>query len=168
MYTDSGDITIRKAGLGESYARIIPPDDLAAYTGQAFGLEQVRSELTDADVIYLLALAGDCVCGYAKLVPTRPPPEITAGGAVELKRLYAAAGWTGKGIGTQLIEAALKAAVGAGYRCCWLQVWQGNAGAVRFYRKWDFREIGSRPYAVGQTSETVLLMVRPLNDLTNE
>lgn len=155
-----GELTFRK-----SYADIIPPDDLASYTASAFSPDLIRSEIRDPGTIYLLAALDIDICGYAKFQPTTPPPQITAARPVELMRLYVMPGCTGNRIGSKLIGTGLRAAAAAGYHYCWLRVWQGNKSAIKFYHGWRFDEVGSEPYQVGNAAETVLLMVRTLEDL---
>jgi len=170
-------ISIRRAGtkdasvlsqmgrltFAQSYASIIPAEELASYTSQAFSLEQMGAELGDTEITYLLALAGTGPCGYSKLAPTPPPSAVGDAKPVELARLYVLPEWTGKGIGTMLVREALDAALERDYRSCWLRVWTGNERAIKFYRRWGFREVGSEPYNVGKCSETVLLMIRDLS-----
>lgn len=171
-----GGISIRRAGAGDvhilsqmgrltftqSYASIIPAEELASYTSQAFSLEQVRAELGAEEITYLLALARMEPCGYSKLAPSPPPPVIDGPKPVELTRLYILPEWAAKGIGTMLIKEALDTALEQNYGSCWLRVWTGNERAIRFYLRWGFREIGKEPYNVGRCSETVLLMARLL------
>jgi len=184
MTAESKHISIRRAGakdasvlsqmgkltFTQSYASIIPAEELAIYTSRAFSLEQMGAELGDMEITYLLALAGMRPCGYSKLAPTPPPPAINGPNPVELARLYVLPEWTGKGIGTMLIEKSLAAALEQGCRSCWLRVWTGNERAIRFYHHWGFHEVGSEPYNVGRCSEMVLLMVRDLsrNDLSGK
>ena len=165
--TDDADVLARmgKLTFRKSYADIIPPEDLASYTATAFSPDLIRSEIRDQATIYLLAAVDMNICGYAKLQPTAPPPQITAPRPVELMRLYVMPGFTGNGIGSKLIRTGLIVAAEAHYHSCWLRVWRGNKSAINFYRNWRFGEVGREPYQVGKTSETVLLMVRTLQDL---
>lgn len=179
MYIDPEKVTIRRAAtddagvlariggqtFAQSYADIIPSQDLESYIAGAFDADLIASELMDPRTIYLLAGTDTNICGYAKLQPTPTTTQIGVPDAVELMRLYVVPGYTGNGIGSKLIEAALEAAAAADYRSCWLRVWVGNKQAIRFYHRWKFDEVGSEPYKVGQASETVLLMVRDLHDL---
>jgi GNAT superfamily N-acetyltransferase len=179
MHIDLERVTIRRATTNDadtlsqigaltfrqSYAEIIPPQDLAEYTAHAFSVELMRSELAEPKIIYLLATFSLETCAYAKLEPTPPPPQIKTARPVELMRLYAMPERTGKGIGTKLIQASLKAAVQAGYRSCWLRVWRGNTRAIKFYHNWGFGRVGHETYFVGRASETVMLMSRSLEDL---
>lgn len=176
MTAESKRISIRRAGtkdarvlsqMGEltfaqSYASILPAEELASYTSQAFSLAQVGAELGEAEITYLLALAGTKPCGYSKLAPSPAPAAVGNTKPVELTRLYILPEWVGKGIGTMLIEKTLAAALERGYRSCWLRVWTGNERAIDFYHRWGFREVGSEPYNVGKCSRTVLLMMRNL------
>ena len=147
----------------QSYASIIPAEELTSYTSRAFSLEQMGAELGAAEITYLLALVKTRPCGYSKLAPTPPPPAVGDAKSVELTRLYVLPEWAGKGIGTMLIKEALDAALERGHYSCWLRVWTGNERAIRFYHHWGFREVGSEPYNVGKCSETVLLMIRDLS-----
>jgi ribosomal protein S18 acetylase RimI-like enzyme len=179
MDADSTEIAIRRptpqdaevlAQMGEatfarSYECVISPKDLADYTADAFSVDQIRAELNNPAIIYFLATCKTTPCGYAKLEPTPLPGGIDMPKPIDLARLYASLGWTGKGIGTKLTEAGLEAAVGAGYQSCWLRVWDKNERAIEFYRRWGFSTAGAEPYFVGQNSETVLIMTRPLTDL---
>ena len=153
-----------KATFSRSYECVIPPKDLADYTADAFGVDRIRAELNNPAIIYFLATCKNSPCGYAKLEPTPLPGGIDMPKPIELARLYASLGWMGKGIGTKLIEAGLEAAVQTGYRSCWLRVWDKNEWAIEFYRRWGFSKAGAEPYFVGQTSEPVIIMTRPMAD----
>jgi ribosomal protein S18 acetylase RimI-like enzyme len=159
VLSDIGERTFTR-----SYASTIPQEELAGYTGRAFNVEQLKSELTVTSIVYLLATVETTPCGYAKLEPTTPPLQIDCSSPIELVRLYVLPEWIGRGIGTKLIKKSLDAALEGGYRSCWLRVWDGNERAIMFYRNWGFREVGSQPYYVGKCCETVVLMVRVLKE----
>ena len=176
MVPELGQISIRRAtkkdasvlsNIGsvtftQSYASIILAGELTCYTRHSFSVEQLMSELSVSDIVYLLATFETIPCGYSKLEPTIPPPPIHFQNPVELVRLYVLPECVGQQIGTKLIEESLGAALDRGFCSCWLRVWRGNDRAIKFYHNRGFREIGSEPYYVGQCCETVLLMVRPL------
>jgi hypothetical protein len=94
ILSDIGELTFT-----HSYASIIPTEQLASYTRRAFSVGQLRSELTISRVVYLLAIHKTTPCGYSKLEPTTPPPQIVSPNPVELVRLYVLPQWTGKRIG---------------------------------------------------------------------
>ncbi|UCG56728.1 MAG: GNAT family N-acetyltransferase [Phycisphaerales bacterium] len=148
-----------------SYKSIIPQDELKSYTSRAFGVDRLRSELADPKITYLLATVQGSLCGYARLEPTQPPPEIDGPRPIELTRLYAMPRWVGRGVGTKLMNAILGTAVRGDYESCWLRVWQGNDRAITFYLGWGFHTVGSEQYFVGRTSRMVLLMMGSLSEL---
>ncbi len=154
--------TMGELTFTRSYASIVPAQELASYTRQAFSIEQIELELAARQITYFLALAGTIPCGYSKLAPTPAPPAVEGVKPVELARLYVLPERTGTGIGTELLKASLDAAVEQDYHSCWLRVWEGNDKAIEFYRRWGFREVGSEPYRVGRCSRNVLLMIRDL------
>jgi ribosomal protein S18 acetylase RimI-like enzyme len=154
-----------KATFADSYQSTIGPEDLADYTADAFSVERIKAELNNPAIIYFLATFKNSPCGYVKLEPTPLPEGIDMPKPIELVRLYASLGWMGKGIGTKLTEGGLETAVQTGYQSCWLRVWDKNERAIEFYRRWRFSTAGAEPYFVGQTSEMVLIMTRPLTDL---
>ncbi len=176
MDADSGKIVIRRAATADaavlaqmgketfarSYQSTLGPEDLADYTSGAFGIDRISAELNDPAIIYFVAAAETKLCAYAKLEPTPLPKGIDIPKPIELARLYAATGWTGKGVGTKLTEASIKAVAQAGYQSVWLRVWEKNDRAIKFYHRWGFSKAGTEPYFVGKTSEPVAIMIRPI------
>ncbi len=105
---------------------------------------------------HCVALDGDRVVGLCDVVPAAPP-------RVEAQRHCATLGmllapdYRGRGIGEQLIRAALAACVGRWQRVQ-LSVYSHNERAVRLYRKVGFVEEGRRIGAWqldGETSDII-------------
>ena len=98
--------------------------------------------------------------GYAKLraggVSGHELPE----NSIEIERLYAEQAATGQGIGSALMEACLAAADEAGFDNVWLGVWENNAGAIRFYERWGFREFGRKVFYMGTDPQSDLILTR--------
>jgi ribosomal protein S18 acetylase RimI-like enzyme len=44
----------------------------------------------------------------------------------------------------------------------WLDVWEDNLRAIRFYRKWAFVEVGVQGFQLGDDLQNDLLMARSL------
>jgi GNAT superfamily N-acetyltransferase len=145
----------------QSYGSTLEPTQLAAYVTQAFSEERMALELKDPGIYYLLAWDQGQACAYAKLVPSHLPEALSLTQAIELKRLYVIPEYWGQRVGTRLMGALLDWASAHGCPNMWLRVWQKNARAIAFYQQWGFRHVGQEPYHVGDSSETVQLMVRP-------
>lgn len=60
---------------------------------------------------------------------------------IEVDRLYVDASRTGKGLGAGLLRHGINHAASLGKSKVWLRVWCHNPDAVRFYKKFEFREV---------------------------
>lgn len=138
------------------------PDDLNHYMRQAFNLEQITAELSDAKNIFLIAEIDGEPAGYSKIIIDNIEPGITADRPVELSRLYSHQKHLGQGVGQSLMEACCERARVEGRDVMWLGVWEYNPRAQRFYEKNGFRVVGSHVFLLGQDPQTDLLMQREL------
>jgi GNAT superfamily N-acetyltransferase len=92
--------------------------------------------LARPDVWCLLALEDDKVIGHVALSrSTRADPRPPPAGTVYLWQLFVRPSWQGRGIATQLIQAAVTEAVERGYRAMRLWTPQGARRARRFYER---------------------------------
>jgi ribosomal protein S18 acetylase RimI-like enzyme len=148
----------------DTFASDNSPDDIDLYARGSFSLDRVRDELVDEMNTFLLALRhGDGqLGGYAKLRTGTADPSVTGPDPVELQRLYVDRGAIGHGVGAALMRASLGAARSAGYRTLWLGVWERNARAIAFYRRWQFEMVGEHLFRLGTDNQTDLIMARPL------
>ncbi|MEJ7848794.1 MAG: GNAT family N-acetyltransferase [Pyrinomonadaceae bacterium] len=137
-------------------------DDLASYMRQAFSLEQITKELTDAKTLFLLAEIEGKLAGYAKLIFGNVEPEITPGKPVELSRLYSQQKFLGKGVGQALMDACFERAKDNSCDVMWLGVWEYNPRAQRFYEKHGFYEVGKHTFQLGSDPQTDLLMQKSI------
>jgi len=113
----------------DSYAQPGVSESFAQYVQEAFDLDPLRQALTSGmwvieDGEFLLAWAHADVHAHC---PVERDEML-----VELVRLYVAPPHCGKGYGKRLLDH-----VRATYaqRAVWLTPWEGNAGALRFYRR---------------------------------
>lgn len=170
------DVTIRRgtradAGLlselgartfSETFAADNTPEDLAAYMATSFNVQLQTAQLEDPASIFLIAEVNGNAAGYARLLDREPAKGIEGSKPVELVRLYVLREWLGRGIGEQLMRACIDAARQAGHETIWLGVWERNARAQAFYRKWDFRTVGEHIFPLGADLQRDLLMERAL------
>lgn len=139
------------------------PDDLKAYMDAAFNARQLRKELQDEKVIFLVAEINGEAAGYAKLLLDHIEPGVTAERPIELCRLYSEQKFLGKGVGAALMQRCLDEAERLERDVMWLGVWEYNPRAQAFYRKWKFEECGSHVFQLGSDAQTDLLMQRPID-----
>src|SRR5690242_20220304 len=71
-------VAIGRATFAETFGRLYPPEDLAAFLDEAHSLERAQSDLADPRTAVWLAGAGGEVVGYAVAGPCKlPHPEVT-------------------------------------------------------------------------------------------
>jgi ribosomal protein S18 acetylase RimI-like enzyme len=148
----------------DTFANDNSPDDIEAYVRDSFSLARVRAELADDANTFLLAFADgeEQPDGYAKLRTGTTDPSVTGLDPVELQRLYVDQSAIRRGVGAALMRASLDAARSAGYRTLWLGVWERNARAISFYKRWQFETVGDHEFRLGADDQTDLIMARPV------
>jgi ribosomal protein S18 acetylase RimI-like enzyme len=148
--------------FSETFAADNSPEDLAAYLATSFNLSQQTAELEDPASTFLIAEVGGRAAGYAMLRESEPENGVEGANPVELVRLYVSRDWLGRGIGEQLMRACIDVGRQDGYETIWLGVWERNARAQAFYRKWNFRTVGEHVFQLGSDLQRDLVMERTL------
>lgn len=148
----------------DTFAADNSPEDMEAYCRDAFSLRRVRAELEDPASTFLLAFRDGASgpIGYARLRTGDVHPAVIGPAPIELHRLYVDQGAIGHGVGAALMRACLDAARSGGYATLWLGVWEHNARALAFYRKWGFEAVGNRVFRLGSDDQTDFVMARPV------
>jgi GNAT superfamily N-acetyltransferase len=145
----------------DTFAAVNTPENMEAYLSAAFSLEQLTSELRDPRSTFLMAVLDGRNAGYARLlrdggVPQCVPPEK----AIELVRLYVDQDVLGAGVGAALMQACMERAKNEGFQTVFLGVWEHNARAQAFYRKWGFEHVGEHIFQMGDDPQTDWWMMR--------
>ena len=140
------------------------PEDMRAYLAESFGEDAQRSELEDPAVTVLLAESGRELVGYAMLRDGDVATPVDSASAIEIVRLYAGKQWIGAGIGALLMRSCLNEARFLGKDTVWLGVWERNARAIEFYRRWGFVDVGSQSFQLGGDLQSDRVMARQVAD----
>lgn len=148
--------------FAETFAADNTAEDLAAYMATSFSFERVTAELEDPASTFLIAEVEGRAAGYAKLHDGESEKSVEGANPVELVRLYVSREWLGRGLGEQLMRACVAEAQHAGHETLWLGVWERNARAQAFYRKWNFRAVGEHIFQLGSDLQRDIVMERPL------
>jgi diamine N-acetyltransferase len=156
--------TFRDAFQAES-----SPEDMERYLAEAFTTEQQAAEIADPGNTILVAEDhspdGVELVGYAHLGSESPPESVVGPVPLELKRLYVARAWHGRGVAQALMNAVLDAARARGAKTLWLGVWERNSRAVAFYEKHGFTRVGEHSFTLGSDVQTDWVYARPLDDV---
>ena len=148
----------------ETFAADNRPEDMAAHRAAAYGVARQTAELSDPDIVTLVALDGERLVAYAQVRRGARPPCVTQDEPVELQRFYVDRAEHGSGLAGRLMEAVVEAARGFGARHLWLGVWERNARAIAFYAKCGFVDVGSKIYMVGPDRQVDRVMVTAVRE----
>lgn len=140
------------------------PEDMTAYLAESFGEAVQRSELEDPEVTVLLAESDKELVGYAMLRDGAVATPVDSTRAIEIARLYAGKPWIGAGIGALLMRSCLTEARSRDKDTIWLGVWERNARAIAFYRRWGFADVGSQSFQLGGDLQSDRVMARRVAD----
>jgi ribosomal protein S18 acetylase RimI-like enzyme len=152
--------------FSETFAPDNSAEDMAAYIASAFSPEQQAAELADPRATFLIAETGETnkvAAGYARIRCGDVPQEITGEKPIELVRLYVSRESLGSGVGAALMQACIDEVMQQGYKTLWLGVWERNGRAQAFYRKWNFHEVGTHVFQLGDDPQTDILMQRSIS-----
>lgn len=117
--------------------------DLAREAFNVYSVQAFAARLAQADRQFVLAVRHEAVLGFAEVMGTHaraPAGKVTG---TELVRLYVQPQAQGEGIGRLLIAHAERLAKSA----LWLTVWDGNVGALAFYRRMGYVDVGATTYS---------------------
>lgn len=152
----------------ETFAADNRPDDMRAHLAATYGVQQQGTELSDPEVITILAESGGELVAYAQVRRKQAPPSVNHAAPVELHRFYLDHKVHGTGLAATLVEEARSAAIELGGRHLWLGVWERNPRAIAFYRRSGFIDVGSTIYMVGPDRQTDRVMVTALSPTSQE
>jgi GNAT superfamily N-acetyltransferase len=136
------------------------PADMASYLAESFGEEIQRAELEHPDVTVFVAERGKDTVGYVMLREAPAPPALEGFDVLEIARLYVREHVKGAGVGRVLMQRAIHEAALRGKEALWLGVWERNARAREFYRRWEFFEAGAQSFKLGDDLQNDIVMVR--------
>ncbi|MCX7585576.1 GNAT family N-acetyltransferase [Phenylobacterium sp. 58.2.17] len=152
--------------FAETFAHLYPPQDLADFLEQAYGLARTQADLADPAKAQWLVEAGGAAVGYALAGPCDlPHPEVTPASG-ELKRFYLLKDWQGGGTGGRLFAEVMAWLEREGPRDLWIGVWSENFGAQRFYRRHGFEQVGAYGFQVGGTVDHEFILRRAAQGLS--
>jgi len=144
----------------QAFAADNTPEDIADYLAGAFSPEKQADELTRPGSTFLILEINGTPAGYAHLQEGHVPECVTGNHPIELVRFYLLHDWTGKGIGSRLMQACFNEVRRTGADVLWLGVWERNARAIAFYQKWGFTIVGTHSFQLGSDLQQDYIMQR--------
>ncbi|MBI1402334.1 MAG: GNAT family N-acetyltransferase [Porphyrobacter sp.] len=134
-----------------AFGHLYRPEDLAAFIAEVHDPEAVAAEIAGSECTHRLVEHEGALVAFCKLRhPTKFAAHSDARDPIELGQLYALPGFTGAGIGAQLMDWALGVARARGHDAVLLSVYAENFGAQRFYQRHGFAKIADITFRVGE------------------
>ena len=134
------------------------PENVQAYLGEAFTLEQFEKEMNEPASLFFVAEKSGELIGYTKVNQVQAQTDVHDPESLEIARLYVLEDHLGSGVGKKLLDTAIDFAKQNHKKYLWLGVWEMNARAIRFYEKNGLRIFGSHPFPFGDEIQTDYLM----------
>jgi len=142
----------------DTFAKDNTPENMDAYLKRSFSPQIQFNELAEPHVIFLIAESEKIPIGYAQLILNSKDKSIKGTKPLEIRRIYAAQEYLGKGVGKELMKAAISEARERGCNCIWLDVWEKNPRAINFYEQWGFKEVGTQTFKLGDDLQNDFIM----------
>lgn len=142
---------VGKATFLESYANLLPAEDILAHTENHHAPAVYAAWLADQRFSCWLVEAGpgNAPVGYMVLSPPDLPLADLSTNDLEIKRIYLLHPFQRRGFGRALMERATVYARDAGLARLLLGVYSRNTAALAFYNRIGFHRVGERQFRVG-------------------
>jgi diamine N-acetyltransferase len=155
-------VTTYVAAFGHSFT----PEDLAAHLAHHLAPANIARSIAEDVVLVaeLVTVTGGRLVGFVQFGTAGPEYAPQSSCDQELRRLYVLGEFQKQGAGTLLMQAALAHPQMQTAPAVYLDVWEHNRGAQRFYARYGFEVVGTRRFEVESGGETSLdlIMVRRL------
>ncbi len=139
-----------RATFLESYAHLLPIEDILAHAETQHGTDKYAAWLADpACRAWLAEAPGGAPVGYLIATPPDLPLPDLGPRDIEIRRIYVLHRYQGAGLGRWLMEEALSAAKVNGCTRVLLGVYSLNESALTFYARLGFTKAGTRSFRVG-------------------
>lgn len=146
----------------ETWKDTCSEQDMNTYLQQNFTLPSLGNQLDEVGSTFLLLQEeGKALRGYAHLLETKVPPEIQIAKPLYLKRFYLTSYAKGSGAANTLMRSCLAQAAAQKAGGIFLNVWERNFRAQRFYARYGFIKRAEIPYPLGNQVDTDWILDRP-------
>ena len=152
--------TLAKLTYVTAFGHSFDKEDLEAH------LEKDCSEKFFQDAIFkdtiLIAEKDKNIIGYTKFGEFSLPVEQALETDKELHRIFINPDFQGKGIGSMLMDKALNHPILKNASNIYLDVWEHNKGAQKFYTRYGFKVVGKHRFKVesGKDTDFDLIMMK--------
>lgn len=154
--------TVAISSYRDTFDQYNTPENMNAFLEQAYNLEALQKEFSEANSRLFLACEGEDVVGFVRLRESEEAEKELGSNTLELQRLYIETRAQGKSAGKLLMEKALAYAMEKKYEWLWLGVWERNFKAQRFYAHWGFEKFSEHTFWMGEDPQVDWMMKKTL------
>jgi len=146
----------------ETFADSNTEEDMQQYLSESFSTAKLGAELSNDGSVFYGAESGGEMIGYLKVNFGDAQTELKDSEGMEIERIYVVRDFLGKKVGSMLYDKAVEMARMKGLKYVWLGVWEENARAMGFYKKYGFVEFDRHVFKLGSDEQTDIMMKRVL------
>ena len=156
---DAGLITeIARKTFMETYGEMNTPENMEAYLQSQFSDERIKEEMESRHSRFFLAYLDEIPVAFTKVRDDRKAKKLEQLKALEIQRIYVLQEYQGFSLGKAMLDMIKDLARKEGYQTIWLQVWQKNSKAIRFYQKAGFMVFETASFLLGSSNQQDFLM----------
>jgi ribosomal protein S18 acetylase RimI-like enzyme len=160
---DAGFIAdISRRTFYETFAVHNTKENMDKFMNEQFSQKMLMDEVGYPQNIFFIASLGGEPVGYVKMSESGSPPELGDVDAIEIVRIYTEQKTIGKGVGKELMLKCFEIAKQKNKNSIWLGVWEHNAKAIAFYKKFGFEKFGTHLFMLGDDAQTDFLMKKDI------
>ncbi len=144
----------------ETFGSMNTIEDMDLHCRTSYSEAIQLAEINDSKMATFVCEDGRNLIAFAQLRWSEAPGCVSAENPGEIKRIYVAKSWHGKGIAHELMATCLNEMAKRKSDVVWLGVWEKNPRAIAFYQKIGFVEVGSHVFPLGTDPQRDIIMVR--------
>lgn len=136
----------------DAFGHSFQPEDLQTHLDGHLSPESIK-RIIEKDSV-LLAEIDHQMVGFCQFGQTTECPDADPVSDGVIERLYVLKEYQNQGVGSLLMKAALDQMREEKFQRVFLDVWEHNPGAIRFYQRFGFEVLSRRSFAVASGAET--------------
>lgn len=146
----------------DTFASVNTSENMELHCQLSYSEALQAAEIANPTMRTILGEADGQLIGFAQLGWGSAPKCVSALAPGKIHRLYVSSEWHGKGVAQDLMKACVEELKRRGSDAVWLGVWERNARAITFYRKFGFVDVGDIVFPLGNDPQRDIVMFRAL------
>lgn len=151
-------VQIARKTFKETYEAHVKPADIQQYMDHSLASQVLQGELEANGSAWYMAFLDDEAVGFIKIRWENPAGHLQGRNPLELQRIYVLQEYQGFSIGSALIAQVKQYAQSHDFNTIWLQVWQKNTKAIKFYQASGFVIYDTTRFVMGNEVQQDFLM----------